>query len=255
MWVFCGGMIRSGSTLQYQLAADLVERFGVGRRLPHVPESEFKRTLQDVGHGRGLLVFKAHRCTPDMEELCRSGQGVVLYTFRDFRDVCVSTMKKFGLDFEGLIASGLLEMAVEEGRKWRALPQVLSTRYEDLVLDIPREVVRIATFLRINLPEGMAETIGGEYCLEKQKRRMGEVARRAGEPLTAKDILFDEKSLLHHNHIFGGTMGDWQVELTQKSVEILEEKFGVWLRENDYAVGRPVMPSDARPERGGRRGP
>ena len=37
MWVFCGGMIRSGSTLQYQIAADLVERLGVGHGYPMYP--------------------------------------------------------------------------------------------------------------------------------------------------------------------------------------------------------------------------
>jgi len=87
-------------------------------------------------------------------------------------------------------------------------PQVLSTRYEDLVLDIPREVVRIATFLRINLPEGMARPSAGVLPGEAEAPH----GRVEDVPVSAdaKDILFDEKSLLHHNHIFGGTMGDWQ---------------------------------------------
>ena len=61
MWVFCCGMQRSGSTLQYQIAARLVEQAGLGQRLEWVepgrfPElRELKQRVRDrVAPGRDL---------------------------------------------------------------------------------------------------------------------------------------------------------------------------------------------------------
>ena len=67
MWIFCGGMPRSGSTLQFQLTAHLVELAGLGMRVDWVRAAEFPKLREKYAARGGWKVLKTHACTPAMQ--------------------------------------------------------------------------------------------------------------------------------------------------------------------------------------------
>ena len=103
IWVFCCGMFRSGSTLQYQLTSTLVEMLNAGVRSRYLPENEFQLLIKEYENVRGYIVFKAHFITPPMAALIDAGKGLSVGIFRDIRNVAVSMMKMWNLSFDDLI--------------------------------------------------------------------------------------------------------------------------------------------------------
>src|SRR5512138_2281267 len=92
-WIFCGGMIRAGSTLQYQIASELIERLGLGRRTGYLPPAEHAWVL-GARPVAGLSTFKTHELTEQVARQCRQSDAVALYIYRDLRDVVSSLQQK-----------------------------------------------------------------------------------------------------------------------------------------------------------------
>ena len=235
MWILASGMIRSGSTLQYQIAAELVEQTGVGYRISWTPETEFplieKRHRDVPGH----KVFKTHTFTPDFERLCREHDARVLYSYRDLRDVATSASRKFGLTFDELLERGWLDQAIADGARWRLLPRVLVSRYEDFAADVKGEVDRIACFLDLSLSRGRIAGIANMFSMEKQRRRIDEAIHGMGAVTPSSMSCFDPHSLLHHNHIHKGEIGGWR-NLPIEYRARLVERYGWWLAAQGYSV-------------------
>ena len=68
MWIFCCGMRRSGSTLQYQLTARIVEEEGIGKRVEWVKPADFPVLREKYKDYEGLKVFKSHIYTSEIGE-------------------------------------------------------------------------------------------------------------------------------------------------------------------------------------------
>ncbi len=206
-WVFCAGMIRSGSTLQYQLASSIIERSGLGRRMKYVPEAKFDAVLEDNPSGTELKVFKAHVCTSPMADLCQCGSAVVLYCYRDIRDVAVSALRKFNMSFESLVEARWLDQAISDFNAWTTMPRVLVSRYEKMVGNIGEEASRISGFLGVEIRSGEVLAIAAQYSVSAQQERIKSLRLRHPGTITADDIVFDDNELLHHNHIHKGEIG------------------------------------------------
>jgi hypothetical protein len=127
-WVFCSGMIRSGSTVQYQLTSAIVEAANCGMRVPYVEESNFAQIRDN--YTVQFAVFKAHICLPDLRQECLNNGAKVVYSYRDIRDVAVSAIRKFEMTFNELISKGWLDQAIADYYNWTAMPDVLISRYE-----------------------------------------------------------------------------------------------------------------------------
>lgn len=233
-WVFCAGMIRSGSTLQFQLASCMVERTGLGRRMKYVPEAEFHAVLRDNSENEGLKVFKAHVCTLPMADLCRSRDAVVLYCYRDIRDVAVSALRKFNMSFDSLVAAQWLDQAIADFDAWTILPRVLVSRYELMVRCVDEEARRISKFLELGVGDGEALSIAGEFSIPAQQERINALRQHHPGTIAANDILFDEKELLHHNHIHKGEVGAWRNELLPLQQRFLTDRYKSWLVSTGY---------------------
>ena len=239
MWVFCGGMQRAGSTLQFQLAAHLVEQAELGVRLTFERPESFSdvrdQALRTLGDD-AWKVFKTHRLTDPMIELCLHGRVKALHIYRDIRDVMASAMVHRSLAFDVLWERDFLGKCIEQHDRWLALGDlVLVSRYEQMITNLPQEVERIAAHLGIELKNEQAGTIAAEYELERQQERMAEVkdggAKRGG---------FDASTLLHVNHITGG--GNYRKELTAEQVLRIEQRHGDWLIEHGYPLDNPDAP-------------
>src|SRR5262245_28065478 len=110
MDVLCIGMYRAGSTWQYDVACELVERHRDGRRLGFVAGSDYR-----ASSAAGWRVLKAHDRHQYFSEALRAGRGRALYAWRDLRDVCFSLMHKMALDFDDVAARWLPRCLENDG--------------------------------------------------------------------------------------------------------------------------------------------
>jgi len=95
-------MMRAGSTLQFQLTAQLVEEAGLGKRLEWAQPERFLEVRETYADYPGWKVFKVHVCTKPMRLEFKQKNALGLYVFRDVRDVMVSAMRRQGKSFEQL---------------------------------------------------------------------------------------------------------------------------------------------------------
>lgn len=235
-WVFCAGMIRSGSTLQYQLASSIVEHSGLGHRVKYAPESEFEMVLDRHTNDTGLKVFKAHVCTGKLYDLAKSGQAKVIYSYRDIRDVAVSAMKKFDKSFDELVNAGWLDQAITDYYAWTNMPHVLVSRYEEMNSNLTQELSRIAVCLGLIVNTETLSKLAEQYDIPAQLQRIDALKRRYGQRTDESDIVFDEDELLHHNHIHKGEVGGWKNQLTPLQQHYLTGRYSQWLLSLGYDV-------------------
>jgi hypothetical protein len=237
MWIFCCGMQRSGSTLQFQITARLVEEAGLGQRVEWVKPDRFPQLRQKYAEYPGWKVSKSHICTDDMAAEFHRHNAMGVYVFRDPRDVFVSTMRKYAASFDVLWGSGFLEECLYHFHRWTSLPRVLVQSYEQMISDLPGEVERIAAHLEIPVDRQNCEQIAAEYTIERQRERIEE-AKRTGnlQQESARGPRFDPYTNLHTDHIQSGEIGGWKGILSAQQVALIEDQARDWLLSHGYAL-------------------
>jgi hypothetical protein len=241
MWIFCGGMARSGSTLQFQLTADLVERAGRGTRVEWVPPDEFPRLRERYAGYPGWKVWKSHECTPEMLAEFAAGNARGVYVHRDVRDVVASRMREGGLTFAQLWATGFLDRTLDRFDRWTTLEGVLVSRYGQMVTRLADEVGRIARHLGLAVGPDEQVEVAQQYTVPRQLDRIRE-AVAGGRLRQSPDgrTSYDPVSNLHPDHIGSGEAGEWRRVLTREELAMIEDRAGKWLVANGYplALGR-----------------
>ena len=199
-WLFCGGMRRSGSTLQFQMAAAIVEEAGLGRRLEWRRPEDFPDLQAEYADDHALKVFKTHRCTDTIRGCVLSERGRAVYCYRDVRDAVASKMRLNQRGLEAFLRTGFIEEAVEHYRRWHELPDLYSVKYEVMIAHPAEEVARLAAFLGADLDAAACQRIAEAHSLDEQRNRIVQAEQRhtAGDD-TAR--AFDAHSLLHRGHI------------------------------------------------------
>ncbi|MFQ5629409.1 MAG: sulfotransferase domain-containing protein [bacterium] len=237
MWIFCCGMQRSGSTLQFQITARLVEEAGLGKRVDWVKPQHFRKLRKQFAEDASWKVFKNHVCTDKMRKEFHRGNAMGIYCYRDLRDVMVSTMRKYEMSFAQLFDNGFVDDLLLQYQRWTALPRVLVSKYEVMINDLAGEVERIAGHLGISLPAEKHKQVADEHKIERQKERIVNAkqkgALRAG---VVDSVLFDPHTNLHTNHIHQGEIGGWKGTLSHEQVKLLEAKAAKWLEEHGYEL-------------------
>jgi predicted nucleic acid-binding Zn-ribbon protein len=237
MWVFCCGMVRSGSTLQFQLAAHLVERAGLGKRVEWVEPEHFPELRRKYLDYSGRKVVKTHACTDEMLSEFEKGNATGVYIYRDIRDVFVSNMSKTSKSFTELWDERLLDFCLSTFQQWTGLQGVLVSRYEDVIADLPKEVARIADHLGIAVDSQTCEEIASDYTVGKQLERISKLAATlAPESERASDAVYDPESMLHVDHIFSGASGRWREVLLPAEVALIQRRASEWLLANGYEL-------------------
>jgi hypothetical protein len=239
MWVFCGGMHRSGSTLQFQIAATLVEDAGIGKRIEWAKPDLFPHVRDKTADLSGLKVFKSHNCTEEIIAEFEKQNAVGVYIFRDIREVTASYMRKHSARFEAILKAGLIERSLENYHRWTALNGVLISKYEEVVLDLHNEVKRIASHIGVSLPDEHYHRISEDLALDNQIQRIKRFSRTTAKEARAGKSIFDPRTLLHLNHITSGTNGNWQNALSQEQIALIESKTANWLLRNGYKLSNP----------------
>jgi hypothetical protein len=241
MDVLCVGMYRACSTWQYEVVAHLVETHRQARRLGFVMGEEYAGQAQ--GGGSEWRVLKSHEGHRDFAEALASQQAIAIYAFRDLRDVVFSLMHKRALSFESLLRYGMIHQVRDNDRFWSNQPNILVQRYEDLVAEPVRGVKELARYLGIDLRPGEAAAIADEYSFEKNRLRARDLQRKLRE--TGCDpsdpscrLIYDDKTLLHWNHLRDGRVGGWRERATSRQRATLDRLMGDWLIEHGYEPDR-----------------
>lgn len=240
MWVFCSGMKRSGSTLQYQLVAHIVEAAGRGGRVGWTETFEAAASSAEAETISGWKVYKNHNYSDSMGVLLGRGEAKGVYVYRDLRDVFVSFMHKQNAPFERLWGRDILAELVENYDLWTRQPNMLVTRYETMMADLRDEIVRIAAHLGLTLSDDEAAAVADEYRVDKQLERISTATELMHHP-GIKRVGVDKHSLLHENHISEeqGQVDQWKTALTPDEIGLIEAKYGGWLLARGYALSVP----------------
>lgn len=237
MWIFCCGMIRSGSTLQYQITGQLVEEAGLGKRIAWTKHDRFTDIRKEYADYGGWKVFKTHEFTDEMaaEFTRQNARGV--YIYRDLRDVFASIMRKNLKKFDQLWNERFLERCLYNYKQWTSLPHMLISKYEDVINNLPAEVESIAKHLDIPIDAERCNDVASNYSLQQQKKRIEAFKKSLRENKSEQN--FDPHTLLHTNHIHSGSVGGWKDSLTPKQVAMIEAKARDWFVENGYTLAEP----------------
>jgi hypothetical protein len=242
-FVICGGMYRSCSTWQYEVAAHLLEAAGLGRRLGYLSGWAFQRW--DAASGEtGRFVFKSHEESPFLARALRAGRAVGLYSYRDPRDVVYSMLHKRGQSFDEFVGQGMVHQILANDRFWRARPGILIQRYDDLIADPAEGVRSIAEFLGIRVDIEAVRQIAGAYSQDANRqraRRLQEQLVRSGVDLADPDshARRDDRTLLHWNHFRSPDARSWREIATSRERAILQRLLGAWLIRQGFATDRP----------------
>ncbi len=239
--MLCGGMYRSASTWQYNVAGRLVEQYHAGKRRGYCfSGSEIAAGAHVPGCPDSWGVLKAHEADRVYAGLLARGEALALYAFRDLRDVAYSLIHKANSTFAATIESTpILGQAIANFRFWTSQPRTLVQRYEQIVAQPAASVRAIAAHLGIVLTLGESERIAGEFTLEKNRERAEQVARQyrsLGVDLDdpANALCRDELSQWHWNHIRDGRIGSWRQVATPRELAALAHQCGRWLIEQGY---------------------
>lgn len=245
-WVVCCGMLRSASTLQYQLTITLLTKLGLGRGLGIQSAASFPQLFRDHIQERAILVIKMHEYSDDVEALVVSGNAKLIYSYRDIRDVIISWMRMQGWSFEQILERRFIEdSCLYPYEKWTSLSDVLITRYENLVnSQLTGEVRRIAAHLGLDVAENLVQWTANNHTIENQK---AQIARfdYVQKGVQSGATSYNPDTLLHNNHIWSGAVDQWREILSAEEINKVENIAGNWLDVVGYS--RFTFHGDANP--------
>ena len=218
MILLIAGMRRSGSTVAFQIAFDMVG--GQDMSLGFVPKKEW---TEEIINSPKWYVAKTHSYLQNMQEHVDAGRVRVINTVRDPRDVCVSIMNLQDKPFQEVMDDGLVHMAINEQVKWEEndCDYRYTFRYEDFY-DHLRLLARDIGWA-MGMHHGMKykELLAKKFSLEENKLRAD----------NARNMRPD---LLFHDHIQDGSVGQWRDRLTYEQLAEILEFAGPWMQRNGY---------------------
>ena len=230
-FIFCGGMYRSGSSLQYNIASEIIERLKIGTREKYYPihEEYFKNKFNE-----DYKTFKSHILSKEIEEEIKNNNAYVLLTYRDIRDVMASWQKKNNLIFtveDGLKWAG---NTIRTFQKWENISckKKLISKYEIFSGNIKKEVARISEFIGFDIENKIADKIEEILKVENLNKRLESLSNDQIE--VDNNLSWDKKTLIHLNHFHDGSIGKYKNELDIELQKMVKKEFNSWLCNHGY---------------------
>jgi hypothetical protein len=260
MLVVCNGMIRSGSTLQYNIVRSLVHNCKVGLSHGYLGTDNLGASGKQLlawGLDGQYHVIKMHGLHETAKEMTASGKMRICYVYRDIRDVALSAKIKWKYDVDSLLKA--LDQAISVYYSVLGLEGVLIQRYEKVIRDLYLSTEEVARFLGLCAPEEMIKEISEELSLEKAvelaatisrspiikgkviarrltKRVLGQKLATRVRQLFPFGRVFDRQTLFHPDHVSKnlGAVGTWRNDLSGKEAEMITRRYETWLTEVGY---------------------
>jgi len=242
--IFCCGMNRGGSTLQYQIVAKIIESNNIGIALGWIgiPNPETLTTLDNIARRRDkYAVVKCHQYATEAGAYIELGKAKGVYIYRDIRDVVVSMGHKFFDSIDSAIENNCVSNSLNDFYGWSALRGVYTSQYEEVILDLASEVKSIASFLELELQPSQITAIAQSLNLDRQKEKIASFNYQvdgidnSDEEKNIQDY-YDPVSQLHNQHIRSGKHGQWQTELTSEQLSYIEHHAFSWLVDRQYSL-------------------
>ncbi len=247
MRTYCTGMLRSGSTWQYNVTADLLEHDESGVRSGFAGNED---RLSGWIHDGGDLIIKIHRPFDAALTDLRIGSARAVYIHRDLRDVAASLMRYEDTSLDELLSTRRLERIWSDHRIWSSVPGILIQCYEAMISDPATAVAQLATHLEVGIGDRHIEVIDRQNRIEERRSQLeswrspldpllaptralvGRTLRRAiGRDATARLARpfgylggrgVDPRTQLHGDHIGTGHVGAYRELLGTAEQRILE---------------------------------
>lgn len=160
MIVYCCGMYRSSSTLQYQIVAELLGD-GIGHLADELTEKE---------KSGEPLVGKVHPYTKERGKLIEEGKAKAVYIHRDIRDVAVSMMYRAKMPFSLVIRNEYIERALKYYKGWTQ-HDIYITTYDKMMNDTRGEILRHAKYLGVDVTDKKINELINKYSIRNQIKR------------------------------------------------------------------------------------
>ena len=236
IYIDCVGMTRSGSTLQYNIVADVLELKGIGVRLGWEHYTKFQN-IKDRSVTDKYNIFKNHFLTDEISnELEKHNNSRLMYVYRDIRDVCVSLMEKESKTFKQIFDSKALHKAINQYYVVMQSPiKKYVQSYEVMFFDTKQEIKNIASFFNEELSDKEIDALYNSVSFEAQKEKI-EKYKIEKDYISSGNQNFNPETLLHTNHIKDGGVEKYKTVLKKEEIELLNNTFKEWLLENKYKI-------------------
>jgi hypothetical protein len=218
VFIICG-MLRSGSTLVYQLTCAILEKHGPLRRAGFLPPEQSWPKGPD---NSATCAVKLHHFDETLAAMAVEGSGLALYTYRDPRAVVPSAMRQFDISFDKAVQ--WVTHATRVGTQWESLPATISLRYEDSAKDVQQLVACLCAHMKVNVDFQTIAAIADDHTRVKQSERASQIAKGTYNPL----------SLLHNGHIGSLDSDSATLQLSAHEISCIETRLGDWMRKHAY---------------------
>lgn len=263
--VFCVGMKRSGSTLQFNVARLLLEANNEVLNLGYIPDNILINNLKSLKNNNKIILIKNHDPDPDiLEKLLTNDNFKVLYTYRDLRSIYSSMKKRSNINLSQFI--NYINGELKFYSKYKNDNRVLFQKYENLYDDLYQGIIEISNYLEIEknntyLFDNIAEKLNIDQIYTKSHnfnlvkiitylyrkiifftpKMLIKFLKKSS--LIKKSIkkvrIFispDFTSQMYSDHISSskGHPDSWRNSLSISEVNIINNKFNKWLKDQNY---------------------
>ena len=235
MWIFACGPVRSGSTLQFNIVRELLEKTDKGYSTEYVVPEDFINIYDKVNDDNKIKLFKTHKITPFMEKLILENKAQCICCYRDIRDVITSKIHAQKLEYKpDTNFYSFSKDYVNYISFIKGLPKSYLSKYEEFYKDIYEETSKIADFLNIKISENEIKDIQEKLTYSKMSNK----DRNTDKFVNPKGVeyLIDKKTLLHDNHFKNIHPEGYKSLLTKKSQISIEKGSFKWMLNNGYKI-------------------
>lgn len=225
MWVFAAGMPRSASTLQYQIAKELIKRNELGCDFGWVNPKEHGTLKAQCNHPSDLCLLKSHSITDFIHEKMSRHNAIALYSHRCILDVVSSLKHKNNTTYTNERLRNLVLSIKKTHEQWLQWDNVIVQKYEDLVDQLEECANEIAVAMKIDIDCSHMKEIVDALRIEKQTAYIEKLHGADNLVKVDQHNEYDPESLLHLNHISGGLVGRYVENLTHSEIETIRS---VW---------------------------
>jgi len=262
MIIICNGMMRSGSTLQYNIVKELLyQNKKKYAKLGYYNKDKIIQNFVDLENyatdRSTIYLIKTH----DFTKLNELDNVFVIYSYRNLLDVAASLKRKFNSEGDDLILT--INDNINNYYKIINSPKILIHSYKSLLNSLYNCVEETSSFLKLETSNVILNEITLNNSpkniikLQNKKKVIKSIKKSILSSLTStssntkkniksffgvkvtnrlKHKLFphDQDSLLHLNHISKdfGQNGNWEEILSDKEIKRIKSEFKNWTNEN-----------------------
>lgn len=180
-----------------------------------------------------MRVFKTHQYTPAVAAVLQNGFDKIFYCYRDVRDVISSLSAKNNVEYDIQTIRRLTTSLLNTDKKWHTAPGgICIVSYEILRYHLSEAVYNMANELKIQIDKIQANEIAKKYSLKAQRGRIESFDEKHLE--YAAGNKFDKVSLLHVNHLNGGEIGRYRLNLSPAQIVAIKDVACSWLQKRGY---------------------